>query len=70
LDEAILIAVVLASIFGISYVLARCLHKARNRLIERVVRGVERATKWRIYSRYILPRLRYKILDRYYFQKR
>jgi len=70
LEGVILVVVVLASFFGVSYALARYLYGVRERLIKNTVREVEGATKWRIYTRYFLPRLRYKILNRYYFHKR
>ena len=70
MEGVILVVVVMISIFGVSYALARYLHGVRERLIKNTVREAEGATKWRIYIRYVLPKLRYKIIDRYYFQKR
>ena len=65
MDGAILIVVVLASIFGVSYALARRLHGIREKLIEGVVREVERCAKWNIYTNYVLPRAHRRLLEGY-----
>ena len=65
MDEAMLIAVVLTSLFGTSYVLVPCLHGVHERLIEGVVREVERATEWNIYTNYVLPRAHHRLLEGY-----
>jgi len=65
LEGVILIVVVLASIFGTSYVLVRCLHGVHERLIEGVVREVKRATEWNIYTNYVLPRAHRRLLEGY-----
>ena len=65
MEGVILIVVVLASIFGVSYALARSLHGIRERLTEGVVREVKRTTEWNIYTNYVLPRLHHTLLESY-----
>jgi len=66
LEDVILIAVVLGSVFGFSYLLAWYLRRVRERFVRKVFREAERAVKWRIYTGFYLPGLHSKIIDRYY----